>query len=152
MTGLVSRVGTDEIQQRVSALMRDAFALLLRNAEDAYHAWKDGMLMVEGGWVTVTPTLVCPCGVDGNSEPGLLISAEAGFSFDESAAAKRMLELSGHLLATFDAAIGCNANGRLILQRAVAVRETTSATLADKIMATRRLQRLLDESHVGSRQ
>lgn len=152
MTGPVSRIGADEIQQRVSALTRDAFALLLKSAEDAYYAWKDGMLMVEGGWVTVTPTLVCPCGVDGDSEPGLLISAEAGFSFNESAAAKRMLQLSGHLLATFDAAVGCNANGQLILQRAIAVREITSATLAEKIMATRRLQRLLDESYVGSRQ
>ncbi|WP_347556972.1 hypothetical protein [Robbsia sp. KACC 23696] len=151
MNGLVTVAGPDEIQQRVSALTRDAFALLHQNAEDAYHAWRDGMLMVEGGWVAVKPTQVYVDRVEG-IEPGVLISAESGLSLRESATANRMLQLSGHLLATFGAAIGCDASGWLILQRVIAVRETTSAILADEIVATRRLQRLLNEPSLGSDQ
>ena len=154
INGLVSRTNLEEIQQHVSTLTRDAFALLHHNPEEAYHAWQDGMLMVEGGWVAVTPTPVNIYRSDSNdgSEPGLLISAEAGFSFNESAAARRLMQLSGYLLATFGTGVGCNANGRLTLQRVVVVRLATCECLADEIVATRRLQRLLNEPYFGSDQ
>jgi hypothetical protein len=154
---LVSRTNLEEIRQHVSTLTRGAFALLHHNAEDAYHAWQDGMLMVEGGWVAVTPTSVSLYRIDSSngsqgSEPGLLISAEAGFSFNESAAARRLMQLSGYLLATFGTGVGCNTSGRLTLQRVVVARLTTCESLADEIVATRRLQRLLNEPYLGSDQ
>ena len=152
MNGSLSETRLEEEQQGVSALTRDAFALLLHHsAEDAYHAWEDGMLMVEGGWVAVTPTSVSGCCIDG-SEAGLMISVEAGFSLNESAATKRLMELSGYLLATYGTAVGCTPSGRLTLQRVVVGRLATSASLADDIVATRRLQRLLNEPYFGSDQ
>jgi hypothetical protein len=151
MKGLVSGTNLGDTQHGVSALTRDAFALLHRDAQDAYHAWEDGMLMVEGGWVAVTPTAVGVSRIDG-SEAGLLISVEAGFSFTEVAATKRLMELAGYLLAAYGTAVGCTASGRLTLQRVVVARLATSASLANEIVATRRLQRLLNEPYFGSDQ
>lgn len=163
----------------MSTLTRDAFALLHHSAEDAHHAWQDGMLMIEGGWVAVTPTPVNVYPIASgdiakmpdmpempdthksssdigtrhlSSEPGLLISAEAGFSVNDAAAAQRLMQLSGYLLATFGTGIGCNTSGRLTLQRVVLARLATCESLADEIVATRRLQRLLNEPYYGSDQ
>ena len=138
-------------EARLHRLTRDAFALLNNDPRDAHYAQIDGMLLVEGALVAVTPTSIGSYH-GGPRQPGLLISAEAGYRFTQSSAA-RTAELLGQastLLATFGAAIGCNAQGWMMLHRALAAQHLTGVTLAAEIVATRRLQRLLDEPPLGS--
>ncbi|MCY0387052.1 hypothetical protein OVY01_07355 [Robbsia sp. Bb-Pol-6] len=127
---------------------RDAFEILTR---DAHYASLDGMLVVEGAIVAVTPTWVGPYFGAGR-EAGVLISAEAGYDLNAMTLsdAGALLKQAGDLLATFGAALGCNAKGWLVLHRVLGARGLTSATLATEIVATRRLQRLLNEAPQGS--
>lgn len=141
----------DEAQARLRQVTRDAFELLTPHAQDAHYASLDGMLVVEGAMVAVTPTSIGPyAGAD--QETGVLISAEAGFALNAATLSDTtvLLKQAANLLATFGAALGCNAKGWLVLHRVLDARGLTSATLAAEIVATRRLQRLLNEAPQGS--
>ena len=109
------------------------------------YAWLDGMALIEGALVFVAEA-VLGNGLDMPFEPGVLITTEAGFVLDaeHSAEARRRLMHSASLLTMHGAALGCSADGALVLHRTVAARRLTGAGLAAEILATRRLQQLLE--------
>ncbi|CAG9166953.1 hypothetical protein LMG32289_01242 [Cupriavidus pampae] len=143
--------GQETQDRRLRKLRHDAFRLLSGSAEEARHASGDGMLMVDGALVAVAPR-ARRHGAVAPDEPGLMITAEAGYRLESETLTrvKSSLALAGELLLRFGASIGCDAQGGLTLNRWLAARHLTVDRLAAEITATRQLQRLIESAPEGS--
>lgn len=130
---------------RTHDLTRDASLALGLNTQAAAQAAADGGVVLDGALVTVAPL---PLGVtDGSLQSGvLMVSVETGRRLQDlgtQAVAELLVNAPG-LLAVFDAAIGCQPDGAIVLHRSVKAADTAGADLAHCMRVTRQLTRLLD--------
>jgi len=150
--GETAAADSQETQETLLRKLRhDAFRLLSGSAEEARHASGDGMLLVDGALVAVSPR-ARRHGAVAPDEPGMMITAEAGYRLESETLSRvrASLALAGELLVRFGASIGSNAQGGITLNRWLAARHLTVDRLAAEITATRQLQRLIESAPEGS--
>jgi len=130
---------------RTHDLTRDASLALGLNTQAAAQAAADGGVVMDGALVTVSPLPLDPA--DGplkNSK--LMVSVDTGRrlqDLDAQAAVALFAQAPG-LLAVFDAAIGCQPDGVIVLHRVMKAVDAAAGDLAHCMRASRQLARLLD--------
>jgi len=133
-------------QQRTRQLIYVAFEQLQLSAIETGQA--DGLVGVsfDGTFTWVVPT-VSQRTPTGKEHQGLLIGVETGYLLEnlDRVELTQLLQYGGTLLANGPTCIGVDAQGRILLQRIVSLRQLTSNTLAAEIICAVHLKRLLVE-------
>ncbi|MDR7149743.1 outer membrane receptor protein involved in Fe transport [Hydrogenophaga palleronii] len=130
---------------RAHDLTRDASQALGLNTQAAAQAAVDGGVVLDGALVTVSALPLDPAdGPLANSK--LMVSVDTGRRLQDlsAQAAVELLAQAPGLLAVFDAAIGCQPDGAIVLHRVMSVVDTAAGDLAHSMRVARQLARLLD--------
>jgi len=130
---------------RTHELTRDASLVLGLNTQAAAQAAADGGVVMDGALVTVSPLPLDPAeGPLENSK--LMVSVDTGRRLQDLnvQAALALFAQAPGLLAVFDAAIGCQPDGVIVLHRVMKAVGTAAGDLAHCMRVSRQLARLLD--------
>lgn len=148
-TAAVSAQATDAayaaLLARAHDLTRDASQALGLNTQAAAQAAVDGGVVLDGALVTVSALPLDPAdGPLANSK--LMVSVDTGRRLQDlnAQAAVGLLAQAPGLLAVFDAVIGCQPDGAIVLHRVLSVVDTAAGDLAHGMRVARQLAWLLD--------
>jgi hypothetical protein len=130
---------------RTHDLTRDASLALGLNTQAADQAAADGGVVMDGALVTVSP-LALDLAEGALENSSLMVSVDTGRrlqDLDAQAAVALFAQAPG-LLAVFDAAIGCQPDGVIVLHRVLKGVGTQAGDLAHCMRVSRQLASLLD--------
>ncbi|MEQ6350082.1 hypothetical protein [Ralstonia pseudosolanacearum] len=137
----------DTLMQRAHELTHAAARALGLDEPAAVQAADDGGVVLNGTLVTVTPMPLE--GLAGEAGDGaLVVSATLGCRVG-ALDARALCALFAHapgVLAVYNAAIGCQPNGELVLHRMVPVHDAVVDTLAQDLVVTQQLAVLLGDA------
>ncbi|MBB6582259.1 type III effector protein chaperone [Ralstonia solanacearum] len=134
----------DALLQRAHELTHAAARALGLDEPAAAQAADDGGVVLNGTLVTVTPMPLEGLAGDGT----LVVSATLGCRVD-GLEAQTLCDILAHapgVLAVYNAAIGCQPDGTLVVHRMVPARDTAFDTLAEDMFVTQQLAALLGDA------